>query len=69
MNKHFLPLPPEQRLTEEKLIKLERRIAKAAKKNEQIRIMSEYYASFPEQCLGEGSIEDEENSEKKYTKK
>lgn len=69
MNKHLVPLPPEQRLTEEKLIKLERRIAKAARKNDQMRIMSEYYASFSEPCLEESSTDEDEKSEKKYTKK
>ena len=43
----FRPVPKEQRLTEETLILLERRIAKAAAKNEQMLIMSEYYAAHP----------------------
>ncbi len=33
-DKYFTPLPKEQQLTEESLIALERRIAKASRKNE-----------------------------------
>jgi len=40
----FEPLPPEQQLTEEGLIKLERQIAKATKKNEEMFIKSEQEA-------------------------
>ncbi len=49
-HKCFIPLPEEQRMTEEGLIRLERRIAKAAAKNERILIDSEYEAMKSMPC-------------------
>lgn len=44
LEKRFTPLPKEQQLTEETLIKLERRIAKSSRKNEVMLIESEKLA-------------------------
>lgn len=41
----FTPLPKEQRLTEEKLILFERKIAKCVRKNESMLSQSEEYAA------------------------
>ena len=67
MSKYRVPLPPEQRLTEEGLINLERRIAKAARKNDLVAIMSERNAADSLPCIGDGPTKEEE-LEKKYVK-
>lgn len=43
--KRFVPLPKEQQLTEETLIKLERRIAKSVRQNEIMLSQSEELAA------------------------
>ena len=63
----FRPVPKEQRLTEETLILLERRIAQATARNEQMLIMSEYYAAHPFEASR--AREERENSEEAKTKK
>lgn len=64
----FIPLPKEQRLTEEKLIALERRIAKAVRKNEEMLIMSEYYAEHPYEAARERENEELREKVNKLTK-
>lgn len=64
----FRPLPKEQRLTEETLIALERRIAKAVRKNEEMLIMSEYYAEHPYEAARERENEELREKVNKLTK-
>lgn len=50
-DKIFVPVPEEQKLTEEGLIKLERNITKSARKNENVLVQSRELASHS--ILGE----------------
>lgn len=61
----FVPLPKKQQLTEETLIALERRIIKAAQKNEEMLEKSYYKAEHMMPCMNDG----EENKGISYTKK
>lgn len=61
----FTPLPKEQRLTEDGLLKFEREIAKITAKNERMQILSEKYAEKSGPCMSSGMVQDEESNQKR----
>jgi hypothetical protein len=67
-NKLFDPLPKEQQITENGLLALERRIAAASRKNEEMLRLSLEYADSSKPCESDGPIEDSD-PEKQLTKK